>query len=86
MQREAQGQIGAAQTCELMNLLRRGLEGAGNAPTRESFIKAMEGLDDVTTSGGGKGGFTADDHTLPDQVRLVRFDLTGCKCWASTSI
>ena len=76
-------QIGAAQTCELMNLLRRGLEGAGDAPTRESFIKAMEGLDDVTTSGGGKGGFTADDHTLPDQVRLVRFDLKGCKCWAS---
>ena len=84
---EAEGtatkEIGASQACELMNLLRQGLEGAGDDLTRESFIDAMGGIGELTTSGGGAGSFTADDHTMPDQVRLVRFDLEGCECWTA---
>lgn len=76
-------EIGASQACELMNLLRQGLEGAGEDLTRESFIDAMGGIGEFTTSGGGAGSFTADDHTMPDQVRLVRFDLEGCECWTA---
>ena len=76
-------EIGAAQTCELLELVRQGLEGAGDDPTRGSFIEAMEGLGDFTTSGGGEGSFGPDDHTMPDQVRLVRFDLDGCECWTA---
>ena len=76
-------EIGAAQTCELLELVRRGLEGAGDTPTRESFIEGMEGIGDFTTSGGGEGSFGPDDHTMPDQVRLVRFDLDGCECWTA---
>jgi len=76
-------EIGAAQICELLDLVRRGLEGAGDKPTRASFIAAMEGLGSFTTSGGGKGSFGPGDHTMPDQVRLVRFDPAGCKCWTA---
>jgi ABC-type branched-subunit amino acid transport system substrate-binding protein len=76
-------EIGAAQTCELLDLLRQGLEGAGDSPTRGRFIEAMEGLSDLTTSGGGRGSFGPDDHSMPDQVRLVRFDLEGCGCWTA---
>lgn len=75
-------EIGAAQVCELFDLLHRGLEAAGATPTRERFIAGMEGIGDLTTSGGGAGSVGPGDHTLPDQVRLVRFDLDGCQCWA----
>ncbi len=51
-------------------------------PTRGGFIEAMEGIGDFTTSGGGQGSYGPDNHTMPDQVRLVRFDLEGCQCWA----
>ncbi len=76
-------QVGATQTCELLELVRQGLEGAGDTLTRGSFIEAMEGLTDFTTSGGGRGSFGPDDHSMPDQVRLVRFDLEGCACWTA---
>jgi len=76
-------EIGASQTCELMNLVRRGLEGAGSDLTRASFIAGMEGLGRFTTSGGGLGSYGPDNHTMPDQVRLVRFDLAGCQCWTA---
>ena len=76
-------EIGAAQICELLELVRQGLEGAGDTPTRGRFIEAMEGIGDFTTSGGGQGSYGPDNHTMPDQVRLVRFDLEGCQCWSS---
>ncbi len=63
-------------------LIRQGLEGAGDTPTRGGFVEAMEGIGDFTTSGGGQGSYGPDNHTMPDQVRLVRFDLEGCQCWA----
>jgi ABC-type branched-subunit amino acid transport system substrate-binding protein len=75
-------EIGAAQICELLELTRQGLEGAGGTPTRGGFVEAMEGIGDFTTSAGGQGSYGPDDHTMPDQVRLVRFDLEGCQCWA----
>lgn len=84
---EAEGsatkEIGASQACELMNLARQGLEGAGEDLTREAFVAAMGDLGEFTTSGGGAGSFSPDDHTMPDQVRLVRFDLEGCECWTA---
>ena len=76
-------QVGATQTCELFGLLRQGLEGAGKEPTRGSFVKGMEGIGAFTTSGGGSGSYGPDKHTMPDQARLVRFDLEGCGCWTA---
>ena len=72
-------EIGAAQICQLLDLVRLGLEGAGDDLTRGSFVEAMEGIGDFTTSGGGQASYGPDDHTMPDQVRLVRFDLEGCR-------
>ena len=51
--------------------------------TRQSFVGAMQGLGQFTTSGGGLASFGPDNHTMPDQVRLVRFDLAGCQCWTA---
>ncbi|MET0904184.1 MAG: ABC transporter substrate-binding protein, partial [Acidimicrobiales bacterium] len=76
-------EIGSAQTCELLELVRQGLEAAGDTPTREGFLEGMEAIGAFTTSGGGEGSFGPDDHTMPDQVRLVRFDLAGCECWTA---
>ena len=45
--------------------------------------RRMEGIGAFTTSGGGTGSYGPDNHTMPDQVRLVRFDLEGCECWAA---
>ena len=73
---------GAAQICQLLDIVRQGLEGAGDDLTRGSFVEAIEGIGDLTTSGGGQGSYGPDNHTMPDQVRLVRFDLEGCQCWA----
>ncbi len=76
-------QIGASQTCELLEILRQGLEGAGDSPTRGSFLDALADIGSFTTSGGGEGSFSTDKQTMPDQARLVRFDLDGCGCWVS---
>jgi hypothetical protein len=40
----------------------------------------MEGLGQFTTSSGSLGSYGPDNHTMPDPVRLVRFDLAGCRC------
>ena len=64
--------------------VRQGLEGAGDdADPRRASSRRWRGSAAFTTSGGGEGSFGPDDHTMPDQVRLVRFDLDGCECWAS---
>lgn len=73
--------VGTAQVCELLDLVRQGLEAAGSSLTHESFIAGMEQITGVTASGGGLGGFGPGDHTFPDQVKLARFDLEGCSCW-----
>ena len=57
----------------------RASKGPATTPTREGFIEGMEGIGAFTTSGGGAGSYGPDDHTMPDQVRLVRFDLDGLR-------
>ncbi len=80
---DVSAQIGTTQVCEMMSLTKQGLEGAGTSLTRGSFISAMNKISHVTTSGGGQGGFGADTQSYPKQVRLVHFDLAGCKCWTA---
>ena len=60
-----------------------GLEGAGEQPTRGSFIDGDGGPRRVHHQRRRPGSFGPDDHTMPDQVRLVRFDLAGCQCWTA---
>ena len=75
-------QIGSAQVCELLDLTWQGLEGGGTSLTRASFIAALQKVSGVA-SGGGRGAYGPGDHTWPKQVRVVRFDLSGCKCWTA---
>ena len=74
--------------CELGNILIEGLKGAtadGGELTKESFIAAVEAIQDLPGQGWiNTVSFSADDHTAPADVREVTWD-TECPCWTATS-
>lgn len=71
---------GFASLCLMFQTMVEALRNAGNNPTRASFVSAMEGLGDFPMGSGAQGSFGPDKHTAPDEVRLVKFDLS-CACW-----
>jgi len=69
-------------TCDLMSLLLEGLKGAGEDPTRESFVAALETVTDFPLATWGNLTWTPDDHAGVDQVRTVVWS-TACGCWTA---
>jgi len=69
-------------TCDLMALLYEGLRNAGDDPTRESFVAALEMITDFPLAAWGNVTFSADDHAGVDQVRTIRW-ATACECWTA---
>jgi ABC-type branched-subunit amino acid transport system substrate-binding protein len=74
--------------CELGNILIEGLRGAtadGGELTKDSFIAAVEGIQDLPGQGWiNTISFGADDHTAPADVREVTWD-AACPCWTASS-
>jgi hypothetical protein len=74
--------------CELGNILLQGIQGAtadGGELTQESFIAAVEAIQDAPGLGWiNTISFSADDHTAPADVREVTWDTT-CTCWKASS-
>ena len=74
--------------CELGNILIEGIKGAtadGGELTKDSFIAAVEAIQDLPGQGWiNTISFGADDHTAPADVREVTWD-TNCPCWTASS-
>jgi ABC-type branched-subunit amino acid transport system substrate-binding protein len=75
-------------SCELGNILIAGLKGAtanGGELTKDSFIAAVEAIQDLPGQGWiNTISFSADDHTAAADVREVTWN-TDCPCWKSSS-
>ena len=73
--------------CELGNILLEGIRGAtadGGELTQDSFIAAVEAIQDCPGQAGStRSASVADDHTAPADVREVTWD-TACPCWRAT--
>jgi ABC-type branched-subunit amino acid transport system substrate-binding protein len=69
-------------TCDLMAILLEGLRLAGENPTRESFVVALETIADFPLAAWGNVTFTPDDHAGVDQVRTIRWS-NACECWTA---
>ena len=71
---------GFASLCLMFQTMVDSLRAAGNNPTRADFVKAMESLGDFPMGSGAQGSFGPGKHTAPNEVRLVKFDVS-CTCW-----
>lgn len=69
-------------TCDLMSILLEGLRNAGDNPTRESFVAALETITDFPLAAWSNLTFSPDDHAGVDQVRTIRW-ATACECWTA---
>jgi hypothetical protein len=62
------------QICNQIDLMLRGVRGAGENPTREGFRGAMEQLSNIHLGFGGQGSFSVEKHDGADEFRIVHFD------------
>lgn len=69
-------------TCDLMSLLYEGLRNAGDDPTPESFVAALETIEDFPLALWGDLTFGPDDHAGVEEVRTVQWK-TECECWTA---
>jgi hypothetical protein len=67
-------------TCDLFEVLRLGLEGAGEDQTAEAFVTALEAIEDLELASSGNLGFAPDDHSGVDAYRTIVWD-AACPCW-----
>ena len=67
-------------TCDLLELLRIGLEGAGEDQSAEAFVAALEQIDDLALASSGNLGFSAEDHSGVDAYRTIVWS-EDCPCW-----
>ena len=68
------------QTCDLLNVLHAGLEGAGDDLTKESFVAALEEIQGMELAAWGDLGFAEGDHSGVDVFRTVQWT-ADCVCW-----
>jgi hypothetical protein len=71
-------------TCDLMSLLYAGLAGAGDDVTPESFVVALEALQDFPLSAWGNLSYGPGDHAGVQQFRTVQWQ-TACGCWTAVT-
>ncbi len=70
----------ALAVCGLLEVLRKGFEGAGVNPTRAGFVRAIGSLGTFANPLYGPSSFTANRYDAPQAVRISRAFL-DCKCW-----
>ena len=68
------------RTCDLFTILLAGLTGAANDLTPDGLVAALETAGELELVGSANGTFSADDHSLVDEYRTIRWD-ASCPCW-----
>ncbi len=68
------------RTCDLFNVLRAGLEAVEGELDQAGLVEGLETVDDLELAGIGNGQFSAEDHSLVDESRTIRWD-GDCPCW-----
>lgn len=69
-------------TCDMANIVLKGLQNAGNDITASSFISGLEQIQNMPTAGGGNVSFSSSDHWGVHQLRPVQWT-AKCHCWAA---
>jgi hypothetical protein len=70
-------------TCDMANVVLKGLQNAGNDVTAASFIAGLEKIQNMPSAGGGNVSFSATDHWGVHQLRPVKWT-AACHCWTGT--
>jgi hypothetical protein len=68
------------ETCDMANLVLKGLQNAGNNLTTASFIAGLEKISNMPVASGGNVTFNTSDHWGIHQLRQVLWTDT-CHCW-----
>jgi hypothetical protein len=80
---ETSGEYGnLMDTCDMANIVLKGLQNAGPNPTAASFIAGLEKIQNMAIAGGGNVSFSSTDHWGIHQVRTVQWT-TKCHCWTA---
>jgi hypothetical protein len=80
---ETSGEYGNLMfTCDMANLVLKGLQNAGPNPTAASFIAGLEKIQNMQMASGGNVSFSSTDHWGIHQVRTVQWT-TKCHCWTA---
>jgi hypothetical protein len=70
-------------TCDMANVVLKGLQNAGNDVTAASFIAGLEKIQNMPSAGGGNVSFSSTDHWGVHQLRAVKWT-AKCHCWTAT--
>ncbi len=69
------------ETCDMANIVLKGLQNAGSNITTASFISGLEKIQNMPAASGGNISFSSTDHWGIHQLRQVKWTAT-CKCWS----
>lgn len=69
-------------TCDLANIVLKGLQNAGNNLTAATFIAGLEQIQNMPSAGGGEVSFSSTDHWGVHQLRAVEWT-AKCHCWTA---
>jgi hypothetical protein len=69
-------------TCDMANVVLKGLQNAGSDVTAASFIAGLEKIQNLPTAGGGNVSYSSTDHWGVHQLRPVKWT-SACKCWTA---
>ena len=73
--------VNAMLTCDAVEVLRRGLAGADENISQQSFIDSIQASDEIPLAASrGPGSLSPEKGDAPDLFRLVRTD-EECECW-----
>lgn len=77
--------VNAMLLCDAVEILRQGLAGADESLSQQSFIDAVQSIDDLPLAASrGPGSLSPDKGDAPDQFRLMQVD-EACDCWVPQS-
>ena len=80
---ETSGEFGnLLATCDMAELLFKGLRNAGMNPTPKSFVAGLEQIRDMAIASGGNVSYSSTDHWGIHEVRTVRWTV-ACHCWTA---
>lgn len=68
--------------CDLANIVRAGLENAGEDLTQESFVAGLEAIDGLELAGHGAVTYGPGEHGGVSEFRTVQWS-ADCTCWVA---
>ena len=70
------------ETCDMANIVLKGMQNAGNNLTAASFISGLEQIQNMAIASGGNVSFSSTDHWGIHQLRQLKWTI-ACHCWSA---